>query len=74
MDCTVCKEHSGHAARIKNLEDEGKKMENSNTAAHRRIDGMKNWVIAGMTSLVMQLLLMIAGLALYWIKSKTGAS
>ena len=41
-------------------------------AAHRRVDGMKNWVIAGMTSLVMQLIIVIAGLAFYWIKSKPG--
>lgn len=72
MDCAVCKEHSGHAARIKNLETEGGKMEKSNTAAHRRIDGMKNWVIAGMTSLIGQLVLAIIGLALYWVKSKPG--
>lgn len=72
MDCTVCKEHSGHAARIKNLEDEGGKMVKSNIAAHRRIDGMKNWVIAGMTSLIGQLVLAIIGLALYWVKSKPG--
>lgn len=72
MDCAVCKEHSGHTARIKNLEDEGEKMERGNIAAHRRIDGMKNWVIAGMTSLVMQLILAIVGLVFYWVKAKTG--
>lgn len=72
MDRTVCKEHSGHAARIKNLEIEGEKMEKSNIAAHRRIDGMKNWVIAGMTSLIGQLILAIIGLVLYWVKSKPG--
>lgn len=72
MDCAVCKEHSGHNARIKNLEDEEKEMKKSNTAAHRRIDGMKNWVIAGMTSLIGQLILAIIGLVLYWVKSKPG--
>ena len=67
-----CLEHSGHASRIKNLEKgQGDCMKEA-TAAHRRIDGMKNWVIAGMTSLIMQLLLVIAGLTMYWIKSKSG--
>ena len=55
----TCLEHSGHASRLNNLEK-------------GQGDCMKNWVIAGMTSLVMQLILVIAGLAMYWIKSKPG--
>lgn len=68
-----CLEHSGHASRIKALEkSQGETMNTANTA-HRRIDGMKNWVIAGMTSLVMQLILVIAGLVLYWVKAGPGS-
>ncbi len=73
MDCEVCQEHSGHAVRIKNVEDEGEKMVESNTAAHRRVDGLKNWVIAGMTSLVIQLIIVILGLALLWARTKGSA-
>lgn len=66
-----CYEHSGHASRIKNLE-KGQKTNMKNTeAAHRRIEGIKNWVITGMASLVMQLILVVIGLVFYWIKSKT---
>jgi len=42
----------------------------SNVSAHQRIDGMKNWVIAGMTSLVLQLLIILA--AVYVNATKAG--
>lgn len=54
-----CAEHSGHAARIKNSEDDIKVIAHNTDAAHRRLDGMKNWVIAGMTALILQLLLQV---------------
>jgi len=54
-----CYEHSGHENRIKNLEDDQIADRHNIDAAHRRLDGMKNWVIAGMTALVLQLLLHI---------------
>jgi len=50
-------EHSGHASRIKSNEENIKLVAHNTEAAHRRLDGMKNWVIAGMTALVLQLLL-----------------
>ena len=67
---TCCLEHSGHSSRIKNNEDNLKAVAQAATAAHRRIDGMKNWVIAGMSSLVMQLIIMLIGLILYWVRTK----
>lgn len=68
-----CLEHSGHASRLYTLEGGQKEIMNTANAAHRRLDGMKNWVIAGMTSLVMQLILVIVGLVFYWVKAKTGS-
>jgi len=67
-----CLEHSGHASRIKNSEDDIIDVKHSATAAHRRIDGMKNWVIAGMSSLVIQLIVAVIGLTLYWVRSRPG--
>ena len=55
----ICKEHSGHEARIENLEKEDKNQWISINSSHKRIDGMKNWVIAGMTSLLIQLLVIV---------------
>lgn len=68
----VCLEHSGHQSRLENLEEGERSLLTNINAAHRRIDGMKNWVIAGMTSLIMQLVLAIIGLALYWVRSAPG--
>jgi len=61
-----CLEHSGFEARLNSLEkDTGDSMKAA-ISAHRRIDGMKNWVIAGMTSLVIQLVATILGLIILW--------
>jgi len=63
-----CSEHSGINARIENLEkykDESKKSINK---AHERVDGMKNWVIAGMTSMVVQLFVIIATIIIVYTK------
>ncbi len=54
-----CLEHSGHASRLKALEKGQGEIMKTATAAHRRIDGIKNWVIAGMASLVIQLAITI---------------
>jgi len=67
---TYCMEHSGHRARLDNLEEDAKIMNKEIGAAHRRMDGMKNWVIAGMTSLVLQLIVMIVGLTMLWARTK----
>ena len=67
-----CPEHSGHSNQLKNLEEGHKEVTIIANAAHRRIDGMKNWVIAGMTSLMIQMLLGTAALIMYWLKTKTG--
>lgn len=54
-----CLEHSGHASRIKNLETDQKMLDHSIGTAHRRIDSIKNWVVAGMAALILQLILHI---------------
>lgn len=62
-----CEEHSGIEARISGLEDNRPEIWRSIDKAHERIDGMKNWVIAGMTSLIIQLFVMLGGaIALYF--------
>lgn len=62
-----CLEHSGCIARIRNLEREQGQMNKDIHSAHRRVDGMKNWVIAGMTSMILQLIVLIISV---WAKSK----
>lgn len=49
-----CSEHSGHNARIDNIEKEN---QNQWTAIHRIecvVGNMKNWVIAGMGAVILQ--------------------
>lgn len=67
-----CEEHSGFEARISNLEKDGDDMSKNILAAHKRIDGMKNWVIAGMSSLVLQLVIVLLSfiIGLVWLKMK----
>lgn len=67
---TCCLKHSGHESDIETLKEGQKTIMQNTNAAHRRIDGMKNWVIAGMTSLLLQLVVMILGLALLWARTK----
>ena len=66
----LCNEHSGHQARIRSLESNKEDMWKSIDRSHERIDGMKNWVIAGMTSLVIQLILFIGGIVLVYVKAR----
>lgn len=63
-----CQDHSGHEARLQSLETNRGESWKAIDKAHERIDGMKNWVIAGMTSLVLQLLLMLIAVAFAWMK------
>jgi len=63
-----CIEHSGHEARLNSLETNKEEMWKSIDRSHHRIDGMKNWVIAGMTSLVIQLVLFIGGLVVIYMR------
>lgn len=58
----MCKEHSGFEARIENLETSTENWKLRVDKAHERIDSMKNWVIAGMTSMVIQLLILIGAI------------
>lgn len=59
-----CLAHSGMEARIDNLEKGHDDQQKSIDKAHERIDGMKNWVIAGMSSLLLQLIIVIITVAL----------
>ena len=74
MSDDFCNQHSGHEARLITLEQNKCDLWISVDRAHTRVDGMKNWVIAGMTSLVLQLIVMIIGLVLMWGKNKAGVS
>jgi len=65
-----CLEHSGIEARIKNLENKTEENENTIIKAHERVDSMKNWVIAGMSSLILQFLLLIISLVFAYLKLK----
>lgn len=49
---SVCTEHSGHDFRIAALEKSDEKQ-------WRKIDNMKNWVIAGMGSLLLECMVII---------------
>jgi hypothetical protein len=63
-----CQEHSGHGARIecieKAIEDTWKAIEKTNN----KIDTLKNWVIAGMSSLIAQLLITVITIIIAWLK------
>lgn len=65
-----CLAHSGIEARVESLERGHTGQQRSIDKAHERIDGMKNWVIAGMSSLVVQLILWIVGMAVAYLKLK----
>lgn len=68
MLAEFCKEHSGHTVQLDNLEKVNVEQWKAIKSAHKRMDGMQNWVIAGMTSVVLQLLLMISGLIFAYLK------
>jgi len=61
-----CLAHSGHETRLKNIEEDMGDLKQGTLRAHQRIDGIKNWVIAGMTSLVLQLLVLVG---MFFMKS-----
>lgn len=68
MSSDFCNQHSGHEARMTALEGSREVMWKAIDRSHERLDGMKNWVIAGMTSLVIQLILFIGGIILVYTK------
>lgn len=65
-----CLAHSGIEARIDCLEKGHSAQQMAIDKAHERIDSMKNWVIAGMASLVMQLILWVVGIMIAYLKLK----
>lgn len=67
-DKDFCQEHSGHEARLLSLETNRGEAWKAIDKAHERIDGMKNWVIAGMTSLILQLVIMLIAVIFAWVK------
>ncbi len=60
VSSTICPFHSGHEAELKTLRAVNKEQWSKIDMAHSRIDGIKNWVIAGMTSIVIQLVVIVA--------------
>jgi hypothetical protein len=72
-DKDFCPEHSGHEARLQLLEQNRIDVWRSLDKAHERVDGMKNWVIAGMSSLVMQLILWVVAILVAYLKLKGSA-
>lgn len=63
MNC--CEEHSGHSVRLTQVERETDKQ-------WERLDGMKNWVIAGMGGLLVQALVFILGIMWYLTTRHSG--
>ena len=66
----ICYYHSGLDARLESLEQNRVEIWQAIDKVHERIDGMKNWVIAGMSSLIIQLILWIIGIAIAYLKVK----
>ena len=64
-----CLEHSGHASQLKSLTEGQRKVMDTANSAHRRIDTIKNWVIAGMASVMIQLGLTVVKMV---INAKSG--
>ena len=54
-----CLEHSGCTERLSIAEKDREFLWKSTNRSHERIDGMKNWVIAGMASLVIEMIVFI---------------
>lgn len=65
-----CLVHSGMEARIDSLEKGHGEQQKAIDKAHERIDRIQNWVIAGMSSLVMQLILWVVGVMIAYLKLK----
>lgn len=64
----TCLEHSGIEKSIENIDRRLGEHDKEILSAHVRIDGIKNWVIAGMSSLIGQLIIMILGIVLAYFK------
>lgn len=56
-----CPDHSGHDARIRELERNRDSLWDAHDRLAERIDSMKNWVIAGMGGLLVQTIFFILG-------------
>lgn len=65
-----CLAHSGIEKELENIKEHQIEQNKCIDKAHERIDGMKNWVIAGMSSLVAQLILWIISLIVAYLKLK----
>jgi len=63
-------DHSGVVVSIENLEKEQIEQAKEILSAHKRIDGIKNWVIAGMSSLIIQLIMFVFGFLFVYLKVK----
>lgn len=68
--CEVFVQFSGVKADIKNLKNEDKELWQGIVIERQRIDGIKNWVIAGMGSMILNLLGTISALFFLFLKLK----
>lgn len=79
----VCYNHSDHCNRIgrnendiqdlwKHRETDRANTDQSLQRLHNRVDGMKNWVIAGMGSMLLYFGIAILNFLLNWVSSKGG--
>lgn len=48
-NCRICKQHSGHEARLKEVEIQTDKQ-------WKEIDGMKNWLVGTLVSVILTLI------------------
>lgn len=48
-NCRICKQHSGHGARLKEVEIQTDKQ-------WKEIDGMKNWLVGTLVSVILTLI------------------
>jgi hypothetical protein len=69
-DCIVFQEFSGVKAEVKNLKHEDEEIWKGIVHERGRIDGMTNWVIAGMGAIIIQCCVFIGGLIMFYIKLK----
>jgi len=69
-DCNVYRNFSGVESNIKNLQKEDEELWQGVITERKRIDGIKNWVIAGMTSMILNLIGTIFVIILNYLKLK----
>lgn len=63
-----CKEHSEVKVLVhRNIKDISE-LNQKDIDVNKRVDNMKNWVIAGMSSLILNLIIVISGIIMIYLK------